>query len=58
MDIAALSVIMNHGQVQQQVDVAVLKMAMEGSEINMDTMLQALEQSVSPHLGQSIDVRV
>lgn len=58
MDIAALSVIMNHGQVAQQANIAVLKMAMEESEINMDAMLKALEQSVTPHLGPNLDVKV
>lgn len=58
MDIAALSVIMNHGEVHQQANISLLKMAMDSSEINTDAMMKALEQSVHTHLGHNIDISV
>ena len=65
MDIAALSVLMSQGQVQQQAGVSVMKMAMNVAETqgNMMTSLldetaKSLEMSVQPHLGGSVDIRV
>ena len=65
MDIAALSVLMSQGQVQQQAGVSVMKMAMNVAETqgNMMTALlgetaKSLEMSVQPHLGGSVDIKV
>ena len=65
MDIAALSVLMSQGQVQQQAGVSVMKMAMNVAETqgNMMTSLlgetaKILEMSVQPHLGGSVDIKV
>ena len=65
MDIAALSVMMNQGQVQQQAGVSVMKMAMNvaSTQGQMMTALlgettKSMELSVQPHLGASVDVRV
>ena len=64
MDIAALSVLMSQGQVQQQAGVSVM-MAMNVAETqgNMMTALlgetaKSLELSVQPHLGGSVDIKV
>ena len=65
MDIAALSVMMSQGRVQQQADVSVMKLAMDvaSTQGNMmasliDETAKSLELSVQPHLGGSVDVRV
>ena len=65
MDIAALSVMMSQGRVQQQAGVSVMKLAMDvaSTQGNMmasliDETAKSLELSVQPHLGGSVDVRV
>ena len=65
MDIAALSVMMSQGRVQQQAGVSVMKLAMDvaSTQGNMmasliDETAKSLEMSVQPHLGGSVDVRV
>ena len=56
MDIAALSMGLSQMKVAQQAGVSLMKMAMEGSEVQMDNMIQVMEQSVQPHVGGSIDI--
>lgn len=65
MDIAALSVGLSQGKLQQQASLSVMKIAMDTAkaEGTMVTELsqsgvKALEQSVQPHLGRSIDTRI
>ena len=65
MDIAALSVMMSQGQVQQQAGVSVMKLAMNVASTQGEMMTalfgetaKSLELSVQPHLGGSVDVRV
>ena len=65
MDIAALSMMMSQGRVQQQAGVSVMKLAMDvaSTQGNMMTSLidetaKSLELSVQPHLGGSVDIRV
>lgn len=64
MDIAALSVIKSMAHIKQQAGIQVLKMAMDSSQENADfytrmlAPVKQMEQSVSPHLGRYIDIRV
>lgn len=65
MDIAAMSMILSQTKVQQQAGVSVMKMAMDAGETQINDMVQmlqqssnALEHSVQPHLGGSIDIKV
>ncbi|WP_041274620.1 YjfB family protein [Desulforamulus reducens] len=65
MDIAALSIIKNHVQIQQDVGVAVLKKAMNTAEENGNFLTQMLgkgensiPQAKSDHLGNKIDFYV
>jgi Putative motility protein len=58
MDIAALSVMMNHSQVREQASISVMKMAMNTAEQNSIGLTKMLEQSVQPHLGSSIDLKL
>jgi hypothetical protein len=65
MDIAGLSMSLSQMKAAQQVSISVMKLSMDtaknqGSE--MVQMIQSntrmLEQSVTPHLGASIDIRL
>jgi len=65
MDIAALSVMMSQGQVQQQAGVSVMKLAMNTASTQGEMMTallnettKSMELSVQPHLGASVDVRM
>ena len=63
MDIAALSVGMNQGSLQQNANIAVMKMAMDAGKVNasglIDMMSQTknMEMSVQPNLGGNIDIK-
>lgn len=65
MDIAGLSMSLSQMKAAQQVSISVMKLSMDtaknqGSE--MVQMIQSntrmLEQSVTPHLGASIDIKL
>ena len=65
MDIAALSVMMSQGQVQQQAGVSIMKLAMDTASTQgemmtalLDETAKSMELSVQPHLGGSVDIRV
>lgn len=65
MDIAALSMGLSQIKVAQEAGIAVMKIAMdtakgssEGLTQLLEVDLQAAEQSVSPHLGANIDVKL
>jgi hypothetical protein len=58
MDIAALSVVINQSQVQQQASLSVMKMAMNTAEQNSVELTKMLEQSIQPYLGSSIDLKL
>lgn len=56
MDIAALSMAMSQQQVMTEVSMGVLKMSMDTSETMGDGMVKMMESSVTPNLGQSVDI--
>ena len=56
MSIAAMSVGMHQAQAQQQLDVCVLKMAMETAEVGTEELLEELSVSLDPSLGSMVDV--
>ncbi len=58
MDIAALSMQASTLQASDMVSVAVFKKTLETIEGSGENMIKMMEQSVTPHLGQSIDLRV
>ena len=65
MDIAAMSINLSQAKLAQQVSLSVMKMAMNSSDqksnmINemMNTSVKAMEKSVTPHLGNSIDMKL
>jgi len=65
MDIAALSIISHHAQVKQQASLSVMKMVMDSSTQQTQSMLEtvaettkALELSVNPQFGNNLDISV
>lgn len=65
MDIAALSISLSQMKIAQQASVSVLKMAMDTAKVqavDLTKMLEVntkiMEQSVNPHLGKNIDIRL
>lgn len=64
MDIAALSMGLNQGKLQQQASISVMKMAMgaaadKGNSIAamMNDTSKVMESSVRPHLGHNLDIQ-
>ncbi|OZV13451.1 hypothetical protein CIW83_04455 [Tissierella sp. P1] len=65
MDIAALSMNLSQMKVAQQASISVMKMAMDTVEVQAIDLTQMLEvntkimeQSINPHLGKIIDIRL
>jgi hypothetical protein len=58
MDIPALSIMLSQSQVQQQASLSVMKMAMNNAQQNSVNFTKMLEQSVQPHLGSQIDLKL
>jgi hypothetical protein len=58
MDIAALSVSMHMADLQNDVGVAMLSKSLDTLEDTGDGMVKMMESSVTPYLGQNIDVSV
>lgn len=64
MDVAALSIALSQGNVQQQAGISVLKLAMGAaaergsSVVAMMNELSATELSVRPYLGGNLDIMV
>ncbi len=58
MDIAALSMDLSMINVQSQASMAVLDNSLESMEAMGDGMIKILESSVTPHLGQNIDISI
>ena len=56
MDVAALSMSMSMVNLQTQIGIALMDKAMETAEITTDGIQQMMEASVTPHLGQMIDI--
>lgn len=56
MDIAALSMNMSQQQVMTNVGIAVLDNSISTMEDAGAGMIQMMEQSVNPNLGQNIDI--
>jgi hypothetical protein len=58
MDIAGASMVMNQSKLMDQASLAVMKIAMNTGKENAQAMTDMLERSVSPNLGQNLDIRV
>lgn len=44
--------------IKQALNVSMLQKVMNQDAASMDQLMKAMEQSVTPHLGQSIDLKV
>ncbi len=58
MDIASLSVALSTINTGNDIGVIMLSKQLDVVETQGDSLVKALEQSVTPHLGQNIDVTV
>ncbi|WP_082811925.1 YjfB family protein [Clostridium sp. Marseille-P299] len=58
MDIAALSMSLSQANLMQSVSTSVLSMNLDTVEESSDAMIKMMEQSVSPNLGQSVDIKL
>jgi hypothetical protein len=58
MDVALASMALSQSQLMTNVSVAVLKNSLDTVEVSADNMIKMMEQSVSPNLGQSIDIKL
>jgi len=65
MDIAALSMGLSQMKIAQQASISVMKMAMETAEMQtvnliklLETNQKMMEQSVQPHLGANLDIKL
>lgn len=65
MDIAALSMVLSQGNLQQRAGISVMKMAMDAAVDQGNTLTsmannfsKAMELAIQPHLGVNIDLRV
>lgn len=58
IDIAALSMALSQMNVRQEVTVSVMRKSMDQAESNGQNVVRILEQSVQPHLGGSVDLKL
>lgn len=58
MDIPTLSVAMSQANTINQYNVAMLAATLDTVETSGAMMIKMMEQSVTPHLGQNIDISV
>lgn len=58
MDIAALSMGLSQANLMQSVNLSVLSMNLDTVEEAGDAMINMMEKSVNPQLGQTIDIKL
>lgn len=58
MDIPALSIAMSLDKVNTDWGVAMLSKALDTAEVTGDALTKLMESSVTPELGQNIDIRL
>lgn len=58
MDIAGLSTNLSTINVENDVQVAVLRQSLDTLETSGDSLTKMMEASVNPELGQNIDIRI
>lgn len=58
MDIAALSAVMMNSQVRQQASIQVAAKVMDTAKVQGAELVRMMEQSVTPHVGRSVDIRL
>ncbi len=58
MDIAALSMGLSQMKVAQQASISVMKIAMDNAKVQTADLTKMMEQSISPHVGGNIDIKL
>ncbi len=58
MDIPALSIAMSMDKVNTNWGIAMMSKALDTAEVTGEALTKMMEASVSPDLGQNIDIRV
>ncbi|GAA4653990.1 hypothetical protein GCM10023142_11280 [Anaerocolumna aminovalerica] len=58
MDVALASMALSQSQLMTSVSIAVLKNSMDTVEVSADSMIKMMEQSVTPNVGQTIDIKL
>lgn len=58
MDIPMLSTMMHQQQTMDSINIAVLSQSLDTMEQSGEAFTKMLEQSVTPNLGQSIDISI
>lgn len=58
MDIAALSMSMSQASLFQAVNISVMNIAKNQATIQGQALVQMMEKSVDPNLGQKLDISV
>lgn len=58
MDIPALSIAMSTNRVQTEWGIGMMAKTIDAAETNGDALIKMMEASVTPNLGQNIDVRL
>ncbi|ROR28747.1 putative motility protein YjfB-like [Mobilisporobacter senegalensis] len=58
MDIGKLSPALSQGQLITEVNIGMLRKNLDTVETLGDAMIQMMEQSVNPNLGQNVDIRL
>lgn len=58
MDIGALSMALSQMNVRTEANVSIMKKTIDQAETNGQDVVKMLEQSVQPHIGSSIDLRI
>lgn len=65
MDIVALSMSVSPLKIDQEVSISVMKMAIDAGRTHMNDMMQLIqgdtkmmEQSVNPHRGSNLDIKI
>lgn len=55
--VTSAATIVARSSVQQSVNIALLKKAMNSAENNSSELIRTLQQSVQPHIGSKIDIK-
>jgi hypothetical protein len=58
MDIAAASMMISASQLSLNVSTALLSKNLDTAEVLGDSLIQMMEQSVNPNIGQHIDIKL
>lgn len=58
MDIPALSTALSQINILNEVNISLIKKNMDNMEASNINLLKSIESSVSPNLGQSVDIKL